>query len=115
MRGTRSAGYGFVTVRTLEAAQKACEQLDKKVLEDRQMVVEVAKPSEQKDKERAERRAKRRAGRPRGRAPPGEVSEAEANDDADKVETANGISDEALSEAKHKPKKKKFAVSNPLI
>jgi len=103
MRGTRSAGYGFVTVQTLESAQKACEQLDKTELEGRQVVIEVAKPSEQKDKERAERRAKRRAGRARGRAPPGEVTEAEANGD---VEKAAGDDAEAGAEGQ-KPKTKK--------
>lgn len=112
MRGTRSAGYGFVTVQTLESAQKACEQLDKKELEGRQVVIEVAKPAEQKDKERAERRAKRRAGRARGRAPPGEVTEAEANGDLEK--SADGQNDASGNDAdgavsKRKPKKKRFA------
>jgi len=109
MRGTRSAGYGFVTVQTLEAAQRACEHLDKKDFEGRQVVIEVAKPSDQKDKERAERRAKRRAGRARGRAPPGEVTEAEANGDVEKADAENGISGDAEGEAKRKPKKKRFA------
>lgn len=112
MRGTRSAGYGFVTVQSLESAQKACEQLDKKELEGRQVVIEVAKPAEQKDKERAERRAKRRAGRARGRAPPGEVTEAEANGDLDK--SADGPNDASGNDAdgaesRRKPKKKRFA------
>lgn len=112
MRGTRSAGYGFVTVQSLESAQKACEQLDKKDLEGRQVVIEVAKPAEQKDKERAERRAKRRDGRARGRAPPGEVTEAEANGDLEK--SADGLNDASGNDAegldsKRKPKKKRFA------
>lgn len=108
MRGTRSAGYGFVTVQTLESAQKACEQLDKTELEGRQVVIEVAKPSEQKDKERAERRASRRAGRARGRAPPGEVTEAEANGDVVKAEDGNEASAGAEGEAKRKSKKKRL-------
>jgi len=107
MRGTRSAGYGFVTVTTLEAAQNACEALDKKELEGRQVVIEVAKPSDQKDKERAERRAKRRAGRARGRAPPGEVTEAEANGDVEKTDTANAATGDAEGEAKRNPRKKR--------
>lgn len=105
-RGTRSAGYGFVTVKTLEAAQKACELLDKKELEGRQVVVEIAKPAEQKDKERNEKRASRRAGRARGRAPPGEVTEAEASGEADKpaeVDTAEN----GESQPKRKSKKKR--------
>jgi len=109
MRGTRSAGYGFVTVQTLEGAQKACDQLDKTELEGRQVVIEVAKPSEQKDKERAERRASRRAGRARGRAPPGEVTEAEANGDVVvKTEDGNEASANAEGEAKRKSKKKRL-------
>jgi len=105
MRGTRSAGYGFVTVQSLDAAQKACEQLDKTELEGRQVVIEVAKPSEQKDKERAERRASRRSGRARGRAPPGEVTEAEANGD-EKAEAANDAS--GAEGEKRKSKKKRL-------
>jgi len=106
MRGTRSAGYGFVTVKSLETAQKACEQLDKTDLEGRQVVIEVAKPSEQKDKERAERRAKRRAGRARGRAPPGEVTEAEANGEAEKPDAAIEASADTEGD-KRKPRKKR--------
>jgi len=108
MRGTRSAGYGFVTVKSLETAQKACEQLDKTDLEGRQVVIEVAKPSEQKDKERAERRAKRRAGRARGRAPPGEVTEAEANGEAEKADAAIEASADTEGE-KRKPRKKRVS------
>ena len=106
-RGTRSAGYGFVTVKTLEAAQKACEQLDKKDLEGRQVVIEIAKPAEQKDKERAEKRASRRAGRPRGRAPPGEVTEEEASGEVDKQDVTGTTED---GQAKRKNKKKRINV-----
>ncbi|KAJ7937221.1 hypothetical protein B0H13DRAFT_2226614 [Mycena leptocephala] len=85
LRGTRSAGYGFVALTTAEAAQKAVEALDKKELDGRQVIVEVAKPSEQKDKEKKEKKAKRRPGRRGSKAVPGEVSEAEANGDATKA------------------------------
>jgi RNA recognition motif-containing protein len=98
-RGTRSAGYGFVALKTAEAAQKAVELLDKKELDGREVIVEVAKPSEQKDQEKKEKKAKRRPGRRGGKAVPGEVSEAEANGDANGAATAT---DEAA-----KPKKKK--------
>jgi len=77
--------------------------LDKKELEGRTIIVEVAKPTEQKDKERSERRAKRRAGRRGSKAPLGEVTEAEANGDTDKPE---GASAEPLS-ATNKQKKKR--------
>jgi len=103
-RGTRSAGYGFVTVKTLDAAQKACEHLDKKELEGRQVVIEIAKPAEQKDKERAEKRATRRAGRPRGRAPPGEVTEEEASGEMEKQDVTGTTED---GQAKRKNKKKR--------
>ncbi|KAJ7499090.1 hypothetical protein FB451DRAFT_1347460 [Mycena latifolia] len=107
LRGTRSAGYGFVALATAEAAQKAVEALDKKELDGRQVIVEVAKPADQKDKEKKEKKAKRRPGRRGSKAVPGEVSEAEANGDAPKAEAAAAPdSDEA---AKPKKKKKKAA------
>lgn len=101
-RGTRSAGYGFVSFATLEAAEKAVAALNQKELDGRTVIVEVAKPAEQKDKERSERRAKRRAGRRGSKAPPGEVTEAEANGETtDKPEGA------AADAAEPKPKKKR--------
>jgi len=105
LRGTRSAGYGFVALSSAEAAQRAVDALDKKELDGRQVIVEVAKPSDQKDKEKKEKKAKRRPGRRGSKAVPGEVSEAEANGDATKAE-APGATDEA---AKPKKKKKKAA------
>lgn len=101
-RGTRSAGYGFVALTTAEAAQKAVEALDQKELDGRQVIIEVAKPSEQKEKK--EKKVKKRTGRRGSKAVPGEVSEAEANGEADKSATAPAplITDEAA-----KPKKKK--------
>lgn len=111
MRGTRSAGYGFVALATAEAAQKAVETLDKKELDGRQVIVEVAKPSDQKDKEKKEKKAKRRPGRRGSKAVPGEISEAEANGEPAKADAAPAEpgSDEA---AKPKKKKKKAAVSH---
>lgn len=105
-RGTRSAGYGFVSVATAEAAQKAVEVLDKQELDGRQVIVEVAKPAEQKDKEKkAKKASKRRPGRRGSKSVPGEVSEAEANG------TANGDAEKAEGAASategEKPKKKK--------
>jgi RNA recognition motif-containing protein len=103
LRGTRSAGYGFVALATAEAAQKAVEALDKQELDGRQVIVEIAKPSDQKDKDRKERKSKRRPGRRGGKAVPGEVSEAEANGDAPKAEDPNPAEGDAAA----KPKKKK--------
>ncbi|KAI0650017.1 hypothetical protein C8Q79DRAFT_941940 [Trametes meyenii] len=106
--GNRSAGYGFVSLTTAEAAQKAVELLDKKELDGRTVIVEVAKPADQKDKEKKQKRVKRRTGRRGSKSVPGEVSEAEANgeagNDAVKPEgAAPAEGDEA------KPKKKKKA------
>jgi len=100
LRGTRSAGYGFVALSSAEAAQKAVDALNKKELDGREVIVEIAKPSDQKDKEKKEKKAKRRPGRRGSKAVPGEVSEAEANGEA-KAEAAPST-DEA-----NKPKKKK--------
>ncbi|KIJ19928.1 hypothetical protein PAXINDRAFT_67701 [Paxillus involutus ATCC 200175] len=102
LRGTRSAGYGFVAVSSAEAAQKAVETLDGQELDGRKVIVEIAKPAEQKDKEK-EKKAKRRPGRRGGKAVPGEVTEAEANGDvkADDAAAAAPTTDEAA-----KPKKK---------
>jgi len=102
MRGTRSTGYGFVAVATMEAAQKAVELLDKKELDGRNVIVEVAKPADQKDLEKKERRAKRRPGRRGSKAVPGEISEAEANGEAPRIDGDEPITDDVA-----KPKKKK--------
>ncbi|KAF5370122.1 hypothetical protein D9758_001225 [Tetrapyrgos nigripes] len=103
LRGTRSAGYGFVALTSAEAAQKAVELLDKKELDGRPVIVEIAKQPDQKDKDRNSRKPKRRPGRRGSKAVPGEVSEAEANGTATKPE------DDAAANDASKPKKKKKA------
>ncbi|KAI0030216.1 hypothetical protein K488DRAFT_54659 [Vararia minispora EC-137] len=107
MRGTRSAGYGFVALASAEAAQKAVDALDKKELDGRQIIVEVAKAPEQKDKERKEKKARRRPGRRGSKAVPGEVTDAEANGDAPVAEADAKAEGDA---EKPKKKKKKAAV-----
>jgi len=102
LRGTRSAGYGFVALATAEAAQKAAETLNNQELDGRQVIVEIAKPAEQKDKEQKEKKAKRRPGRRGGKPVPGEVTEAEADGEA--PSKAEG---EPAAEGSPKPKKKK--------
>ncbi|KAJ7228831.1 hypothetical protein GGX14DRAFT_415274 [Mycena pura] len=111
LRGTRSAGYGFVALATAEAAQKAVEALDKKELDGRQVIVEVAKPSDQKDKEKKEKKAKRKPGRRGSKAVPGEVSEAEANGDAPKTEAI--AAPETDGDAAKPKKTKKKAAKKP--
>ena len=103
--GNRSAGYGFVSFTSAEAAQKAVELLDKKELDGRTVIVEVAKPADQKDKEKKQRRVKRRTGRRGSKPVPGEVSEAEANGDAADATKADGATPASGDAAK--PKKKK--------
>jgi RNA recognition motif-containing protein len=113
MRGNRSAGYGFVALSTAEAAQKAVEVLDKKQLDNRPIIVEIAKPADQKDSERRDRKPRgRRTGRRGSRAVPGEVTEAEANGEAKTEEDAAPAEGEAL---KPKKKKKKSTVSFTLL
>ena len=108
MRGYRPAGYGFVALSTAEAAQKAVDVLDKKELDGRQIIVEIAKPADQKESERRDRKLRRRPGRRGSRAVPGEVTEAEANGEAKADEDAAPAEGEA---PKLKKKKKKTAVS----
>ena len=103
MRGPRSAGYGFVALATAEAAEKAVESLNKTELDGRTVIVEIAKPSDLKDKEKNERKKSRRPGRRGAKAIPGEVTEAEANGEVSK---ADGAAVAESSEAV-KPKKKK--------
>jgi len=102
LRGSRSAGYGFVAVATAEAAQKAVEGLDKQELDGRQVIVEIAKPADLKDQEKKEKKAKRKPGRRGSKAVPGEVTEAEADGEGKvEAEAPPGTDDVA------KPKKKK--------
>lgn len=108
MRGHRSAGYGFVALSNAEAVQKAVDQLNKTELDGRQVIIEIAKPSDQKNKEMKERRTKRRPGRRGGKAVPGEVTEAEANGDAPKTDDASEPA--AAGARKIKRRKKKVSV-----
>ena len=101
LRGQRSAGYGFVSLNTAEAAQKAVELLHQKELDGRTVIVEIAKPADQKEA-RKERRFKRKPGRRGSKAVPGELTDAEANGELVKVDGATPTSDDAA-----KPKKKK--------
>lgn len=104
--GTRSAGYGFVSFTTAEAAQNAVDQLDKKELDGRTVIVEIAKPADQKDKEKKQKRFKRRTGRRGSKSVPGEVSEAEANGEATDAAKADGAAADSGDAAKPKKKKK---------
>lgn len=98
--GTRSAGYGFVALATVEAAQKAVELLNKKELDSREVIIEIAKPAEEKDKEEKPKKFKSRSGRRGQKSVPGEVTDAEASGETDKAAATPADSEE-------KPKKKK--------
>lgn len=98
--GTRSAGYGFVALATVEAAQKAVELLNKKELDSREVIIEIAKPAEEKDKEEKPKKFKSRSGRRGQKSVPGEVTDAEASGETDKAAATPADGEE-------KPKKKK--------
>jgi len=109
MRGPRSAGYGFVSLTTAEAAETAVESLNKQELDGRAVIVEIAKPSDQKDRDKKERKKFRRPGRRGAKPIPGEVTDAEANGEPSKADpTAVPESNEAA-----KPKKKKKSARKP--
>ncbi|KAG1753856.1 uncharacterized protein EDB91DRAFT_1326349 [Suillus paluster] len=110
LRGPRSAGYGFVTMSSEQAAQRAVELLNSQELEGRKVIVEIAKPSEQKDKEKKEKRAKRRPNRRGAKAVPGEVTDAEANGDEIKADDSAAAAPGTDEAAKPKRKKKKSSV-----
>ncbi|KAG9049585.1 hypothetical protein FS837_009785 [Tulasnella sp. UAMH 9824] len=100
--GHRSAGYGFVTFNTEDAANNAIAALDKKELNGRAVIVERAKPLEAKA-DRAERRNKRKfAGRRGSKAVPGEATEPKTDG-----ETPAATGDAAAQGDAAKPKKKK--------
>jgi RNA recognition motif-containing protein len=108
--GSRSAGYGFVALTTIEAAQEAVEALNNTELDGRPVIVEIAKPAEEKSKESRPPRKPRK--RPTGRRPRsahGEVTDAEANGEiTDKAEAAPGTAPATEGAEKlEKPKKKK--------
>jgi len=100
--GTRSAGYGFVALATVEAAQKAVDLLNKKELDSREVIIEIAKPAEEKDKEERPRKTKSRSGRRGQKSVPGEVTDAEASGETDKA-----VDTPADGEEKPRKKKKK--------
>ncbi|KAI8344011.1 hypothetical protein BC941DRAFT_447035 [Chlamydoabsidia padenii] len=49
----RSAGYGFVTFETEKEAQQAVEKLDKTMLDDREITIQMASPKTEKTKRRS--------------------------------------------------------------
>ncbi|KIK48750.1 hypothetical protein CY34DRAFT_581612 [Suillus luteus UH-Slu-Lm8-n1] len=107
LRGPRSAGYGFVAMSSAEAAQRAVDLLNLEELDGRKVIVEIAKPADQKDKEKKEKRAKRRPNRRGAKAVPGEVTDAEANGEVKAEDAAVPAAPGSDEAAKPKRKKKK--------
>ncbi|KAG8939508.1 hypothetical protein FRC04_006261 [Tulasnella sp. 424] len=106
--GHRSAGYGFVTFNTEDAADKAIASLDKKELNGRAVIVERAKPLEAKGGDRAERRSKRKfAGRRGSKAVPGEATEPKADGETPAAATDGAAQDAAKPKKKKKSNKRK--------
>jgi len=83
-RGARPAGYGFVAFKSAEAAQKAVDLLNKKELDGRTLIVEIAKPTAEKEKEKQERRPSKK--RPKKAKAAADASTA-VNGAADAAET----------------------------
>jgi len=106
LRGPRSAGYGFVAMSSAEAAQRAVDLLNSEELDGRKVIVEIAKPADQKDREKKEKRAKRRPNRRGAKAVPGEVTDAEANGEVKTEDAAAPAAASGTDEAA-KPKRKK--------
>lgn len=106
-RGTRSAGYGFVAFNSAEAAQKAVDLLNKKELDGRTLIVEVAKPPEEKQKEKKEKRATKKRTTKKAKGDTTAIGSAIGTDGpADK---AGDGSDTTKSKKKRNPRKAKKA------
>ncbi|KIY72920.1 RNA-binding domain-containing protein [Cylindrobasidium torrendii FP15055 ss-10] len=103
LRGTRSAGYGFVALVSEDAAKKAVSLLNKTELDGREVIIEIAKPSEQKDQEKKEKKAKKKATKRSSKAAP---EGAEANGEAAPASAEDAPANAGTGDAE-KPKKKK--------
>jgi RNA recognition motif-containing protein len=114
IHGTRGNHYGFVAVSTQAAAEKAVAELHQKSIGDQAITVELARPAEGK---RPRNFKGRRFGRRRGKAPPGEVSEAEANGEGAAKDApttdGEGKADATKSKKAKKPRKKKTKAATP--
>lgn len=68
LRGSRSLGYGFVEMESEEEARKAVELLNKKLIDEREINVEVARPRDE-NAPREPRQPRPRVPRPAGSNP----------------------------------------------
>eukprot|EP00008_Paramoeba_atlantica_P006862 CAMPEP_0201487300 /NCGR_PEP_ID=MMETSP0151_2-20130828/12196_1 /ASSEMBLY_ACC=CAM_ASM_000257 /TAXON_ID=200890 /ORGANISM="Paramoeba atlantica, Strain 621/1 / CCAP 1560/9" /LENGTH=324 /DNA_ID=CAMNT_0047872299 /DNA_START=100 /DNA_END=1074 /DNA_ORIENTATION=- len=65
MRGSRSRGYGFVEMNTIEEAEKAVELLNRREIDGRPVNVELAKPREEGEEKKGDAPAPAEGARPR--------------------------------------------------
>jgi len=103
-RGARPAGYGFVAFKTAEAAQRAVDLLNKKELDGRTLIVEIAKPTSEKEKEKKEKRPSKK--RPKKARATADASPA-LNGTADAEEIKDSGETLATTEGAPKSKKKR--------
>jgi hypothetical protein len=87
---------------------KGSQLLNEKEVETCAVIVEAAKPSDQKNKGKKERKAKKRPGRHGGKAVPGKISKAKTNGNAATIEQTPAASSDNVAKPKkkfaHKPK-----------
>jgi len=96
-RGARPAGYGFVAFKTAEAAQRAVDLLNKKELDGRTLIVEIAKPTSEKEKRPSKKRPKK------ARATADESPAVNGTADAEEIKESG----ETLATTEGAPKSKK--------
>jgi len=98
--GPRSAGYGFVSFKTEDAANKSIEALDKQELDGRPVIVERARPMDHTKEKKP--RGRKLGGRRGDKGVPGEASDAPKTD-GEAAPTEHAVNGEAAP----KPKKKR--------
>jgi RNA recognition motif-containing protein len=103
-RGTRSLGYGFVAFSSQEECHAAVEKLHKKILGEREINIEVAKPKAELEAAKKERAAQRRR-KPYKKKKPVKAKEGAAQETG--AEKAEG-GENKTTKSKRKPKKKKI-------
>jgi RNA recognition motif-containing protein len=106
-RGTRSAGYGFVAFKSAEAAHNAVDLLNKKELDGRTLIVEVAKPPEEKQKEKKEKRASKKRTTTKKTKPNATDANATGNNTEAATDKGAESGDGAKSKKKRNPRKTK--------
>lgn len=99
-RGSRSLGYGFVEMESEEEARKAVELLNKKLIDNREINVEVAKPRE----ENAAKEPRPR--RPRAPRAPAGAPNNNNNNSSNNNNTNNGTS-EGEGQAEGAPRRRR--------